>query len=45
MKELLIDTINISMKDQKEILIKKHLEWKGDYDQVDDICIVGIEVS
>jgi len=44
MKELLIDTANISMQDQKEVLTKKYLEWKGDYDQVDDICIVGIEV-
>jgi serine phosphatase RsbU (regulator of sigma subunit)/tetratricopeptide (TPR) repeat protein len=45
MKELLLDTVDISMQDQKEILTKKHLEWKGDCDQVDDICIVGIEVS
>lgn len=29
---------------QKELLLKSHLEWKGDLEQVDDICVLGIKI-
>ena len=44
MKELLLDTFDQPMGEQKVALIKKHEEWKGTFEQVDDICIVGIEI-
>ncbi|MCB9196496.1 MAG: serine/threonine-protein phosphatase, partial [Flavobacteriales bacterium] len=35
---------NNSMKEQKEILLKAFLDWKEGYEQVDDVCIVGVRV-
>lgn len=43
-KDLLKEISEFSIEQQKEILIKKHLEWRGDIEQTDDICIVGIRV-
>jgi len=44
MKELLLETFDQPMGEQKVALINKHEEWKGTFEQVDDICIVGIEI-
>lgn len=35
---------NNTMKEQKEILLKAFLDWKEGYEQVDDVCIVGVRV-
>jgi hypothetical protein len=32
------------MNEQKEKETKFFLEWKGDYEQVDDILLIGIRV-
>jgi len=32
------------MSEQKEILNKTIDDWKGDLEQVDDICIIGVRV-
>jgi serine phosphatase RsbU (regulator of sigma subunit) len=42
LKELLLSIQHEDMQTQKEILHKEFLAWKGDLDQVDDICIIGI---
>jgi sigma-B regulation protein RsbU (phosphoserine phosphatase) len=43
-KKLLTDIHNLSMPEQKKILEEKFLEWKGNYDQIDDIMIMGIKM-
>ncbi|MBN2681872.1 MAG: tetratricopeptide repeat protein [Bacteroidales bacterium] len=43
-KELLLETRKISMTDQKEILNQRIEEWMNGVEQVDDICIIGVEI-
>jgi serine phosphatase RsbU (regulator of sigma subunit) len=45
LKNLLINMARQPMTDQKEMLIKEFNEWKGDYQQLDDICILGIRAG
>jgi hypothetical protein len=33
-----------NLSEQKEKLDKEFLEWKGNYEQIDDILIVGIKI-
>jgi hypothetical protein len=33
------------MKEQKEILARTFDSWKGNLEQVDDVCVIGIKVS
>ena len=44
-RELLISISNKSPNDQKELIEKEFLAWKGDLEQVDDICIMGIKIN
>ncbi|MBN4062098.1 tetratricopeptide repeat protein [Bacteroidales bacterium AH-315-I05] len=44
LKELLLSIQKKPMNEQKEKLNKTIEEWKGDLEQVDDICIFGIRV-
>ena len=43
-EETLIDYSDKSMPDQKKQLESAFKNWKGDLDQVDDICVVGIRI-
>jgi sigma-B regulation protein RsbU (phosphoserine phosphatase) len=43
-EETLIDYSDKSMPDQKKQLESTFKNWKGDLDQVDDICVVGIRI-
>jgi serine phosphatase RsbU (regulator of sigma subunit) len=43
-KELLISIAKLPMKEQKEILNKKFTAWKGEEEQVDDVCVIGVRV-
>jgi serine phosphatase RsbU (regulator of sigma subunit)/Tfp pilus assembly protein PilF len=42
--ENLLAGINLSMDLQKEKLDKTFSEWKGEMEQVDDVCVVGIKI-
>lgn len=44
LKELLISIASDSMEMQKEKLTQTFLEWKGELEQVDDVCIIGIRL-
>ncbi len=44
-KELLLSTINESMEDQKKLLDQRIESWRGEYEQVDDILVFGVEVD
>ncbi len=43
-KELLLEISEKTMKVQKELLEKEHLEWKRNQDQTDDILVIGMEI-
>lgn len=33
------------MNKQKELINKEFEDWKGDTDQVDDVCIMGVHIT
>ena len=44
-KELLVETVNESMENQKRMLEERLSEWMGNYEQVDDIVIFAVEID
>ncbi|UKN00947.1 tetratricopeptide repeat protein [Paracrocinitomix mangrovi] len=44
LKELILSSATDSTNDQKSLLITKLNHWMKDYEQVDDICIIGVKV-
>ncbi len=44
LQEFLMSNKDVSMKNQREILNDKFEEWKGNLEQVDDVCIIGIRI-
>jgi serine phosphatase RsbU (regulator of sigma subunit) len=42
--ELLLKSNNLSQAQQAEIINKAFTVWKGDLEQVDDVCVIGIKV-
>lgn len=44
LKDLLIQIANETMEIQKNILQQTLTDWKMDYEQTDDICIIGVKV-
>ncbi|MDT8412526.1 MAG: SpoIIE family protein phosphatase, partial [Vicingaceae bacterium] len=43
-KNLLLSIQGKNMNDQKEILEQRFNEWKGDLEQVDDVCVIGVRI-
>lgn len=43
-KQLLITIQEQPMEEQKNILDKTILNWRGDLDQIDDICVMGVRI-
>lgn len=41
-KKILLSLVGLPMKEQKEVLIKEFYNWKGELEQLDDICVMGI---
>lgn len=44
LKEKLLQLENVSMETQKTALQAIFEEWKSDYEQIDDVCIIGIRI-
>lgn len=44
MEKLLIENQGLSMEEMKKLLYNTLMEWKGVYDQVDDILVIGFRV-
>jgi serine phosphatase RsbU (regulator of sigma subunit) len=44
LKEILFETYQLSLKEQAAIINYKFEEWKGNLEQVDDVCIIGIRI-
>jgi ligand-binding sensor domain-containing protein/serine phosphatase RsbU (regulator of sigma subunit) len=42
LKKLIEDVASLPLSGQKEVISKFFDEWKGDYDQVDDILLIGV---
>jgi serine phosphatase RsbU (regulator of sigma subunit) len=44
LKELLVSIVHLSMDEQKKNLQNTLNNWKGDLEQVDDVCIIGVRI-
>jgi serine phosphatase RsbU (regulator of sigma subunit) len=44
-KELLITISKKSFAEQRELLQNRFIEWKKEYEQVDDVCVMGARVD
>jgi serine phosphatase RsbU (regulator of sigma subunit) len=44
MKEVLISIRNESMENQKAILNESFESWRGNLEQIDDVCVIGVRV-
>lgn len=44
LKQIILEAQELSLPGQKEILFKTYVDWKRDLEQVDDICLIGVEV-
>ncbi len=44
LSELIVKKQNLSMKEQEKTLTEAFINWKGDLEQVDDICVIGIKI-
>jgi len=43
-RELLVTVSDKGMEEQKEILDRTIEDWKGDTEQIDDICVIGVKI-
>jgi serine phosphatase RsbU (regulator of sigma subunit) len=43
-KELLMSLQAYNMNDQKKAIERKYYEWKGNFEQIDDILIIGVRL-
>jgi serine phosphatase RsbU (regulator of sigma subunit) len=44
LEKLLIENANQNLHDQMLALDKAFVDWKGDFEQIDDVCVVGFRV-
>jgi len=44
LKKLIEEICNLPMAEQKEIISNFFFDWKGDYEQVDDILLMGVKI-
>ena len=43
-KKLLLSMNKESMENQKQLLEESFEKWKGDLEQLDDVCVIGVRV-
>jgi len=43
-KKLLLSIQDKSMEDQREILLDEFNKWKGNIEQIDDVCVIGVRI-
>ncbi len=44
LKTLLLSIQHLSLQEQEEIIKQKFINWKGNLEQVDDVCLIGVKV-
>ncbi|MCD6065354.1 MAG: yrrB 5 [Bacteroidetes bacterium] len=45
LQDLLKSIAGLPMKEQQQILQKTFIDWRGELEQVDDVCISGVRIS
>lgn len=43
-KKLLLSISDKSMNQQNQLLSKEFDSWKGDLEQIDDVCVMGVRI-
>jgi len=43
-KNLLLSVQHLSMEEQQTSLALTFEDWKGDIEQLDDVCVIGVRV-
>jgi serine phosphatase RsbU (regulator of sigma subunit) len=43
-QDLLLQNMNLPMYEQKLILNQSFSKWMSDFEQVDDVCVIGIRL-
>ena len=43
-KQIIEENCHRPLSEQKEILLKAFEDWKGELEQIDDICVIGVRV-
>lgn len=43
-RDFILSIVELDPEKQREQLLRFHDEWKGDNEQVDDICVIGVRV-
>jgi len=44
-RDILLNIKGLPMSEQRDILDQKIEDWKGSFEQVDDILVIGVRVS
>ena len=44
MRAYILSISNLSMQEQYQKLDEVFSNWKGDIDQVDDVCVIGVRI-
>ncbi|MGE0567269.1 MAG: PP2C family protein-serine/threonine phosphatase [Bacteroidia bacterium] len=44
MKELLLSLYDNSMEEQRQVIDNSFESWKGNLEQVDDVCVIGVRI-
>lgn len=45
LRDLLLEVSNLDMKTQLRKLDDAFMEWKGEYEQLDDVCLFGVKIK
>ncbi|MBR4327696.1 MAG: SpoIIE family protein phosphatase [Bacteroidales bacterium] len=43
-RQMLLDTSRLSMTSQRDKVVETYFAWKGDFMQIDDVCVLGVEI-
>ncbi|MCB9224586.1 MAG: tetratricopeptide repeat protein [Crocinitomicaceae bacterium] len=44
-KDFLVSIVNEPMENQQELIKLEFENWKGKFEQIDDVCIIGVQIS
>ena len=44
LKELLLSLQNYTLKEQHTFIDKAYNDWKSGYEQIDDVCMIGVRI-
>ncbi len=44
-KKLLLSIQNVSIEQQRQLIDEAFEKWKGDLEQLDDVCVIGVRMS